>query len=101
MILEFLDFGFLVGLTFLGLSDWTIKILSGMPLKLKWRLGAVPNAYELRYQIPKFHPTASFPNGERSLGFPGKSQSRIFDPDTQTRDQAFPINSELENPVKI
>ena len=38
---------FLVGITFLGRRDLTIKKLPGMPLKIKWRLGTIPKAYEL------------------------------------------------------
>ena len=36
-----------VGITFLGRRDLTIKKLPGMPLKIKWRLGTIPKAYEL------------------------------------------------------
>ena len=39
---------FLVGITFLGGRDWVIKTKPEMTLNVKWRLGAVPQAYELR-----------------------------------------------------
>ena len=35
------------GITMLGRKDGKIKKRPGMPLKVKWRLGAVPKAYEL------------------------------------------------------
>ena len=38
-----------MGKTFLGRRDWTIKKFPGMPLKVKWLLGAVRKAYELIY----------------------------------------------------
>ena len=41
----------LAGITYLGRSDLAIKELPGMSFKVKWRLSAVPKAFELSSQF--------------------------------------------------
>ena len=45
---------FLAGINILGRRDWTMKKVREMPLKVKRRRSAIPQAYELSYNMQTF-----------------------------------------------